>query len=148
MALLLSNEKVRSIMMREDYNLQPMQICVDEFASNIITIKKNGARDKSWLFPHQLLKKCYNIPGIPDGSKVLLISPRDVRFDPLHQLDDSWSDVEVKDKMSETAKEQQHKADAKKGSQATNMTMVLLSSAVVILVLAIGFIVLMNYYGG
>lgn len=148
MVLVQGNEKARVIYMREDYALTPLIYPIEEYASDVITKKKNNKRDKSWFFVHQLLKTCYNVPGIPDGAKALLISPRDVVIDPLGQLDDSWSKEKIRYKATETAREQQHKADANKGSQATNITMMLLSSAVVILVLTGALIALMQYYRG
>lgn len=148
MALIQGPEKIRVLNLREDYQIETLMLPVEEYASDVITRKKNNKRDKSWLLPHQLLKRCYNVPGIPNGAKALITTPRDVVFDPLNQLDDSWSKDKIKARMGEIAKEQQHKAEGNKSNSVTNVTMILLSSAVVILVLAIAAIGLMNYYGG
>lgn len=148
MAIISGPAKVRTLNIRPDYQAEIAMIPVEEYAaSNVITKIENGERVRSWLIPHKLLKRCYNIPGIPNGSKALITITGDVVIDPLKQLDDSWSKENIRKKLAEYAKEQEHKADKKKSSQATNVTMILLSSAVVILVLGMAAIGLLNYYG-
>jgi len=149
MSLFKGKERIRCGYLREDYNIEIKPLPVEEYASDVLTRQKNKIRDKSWLLAHQLVKSCYNIPGVPDGAKMLLITSRDVLFDPLKQLDDTWSKENIRNtKMAEIAKEQQHKADGNKQSSVTNYTMILLSTAVVILSLGIAFIGVMNYYKG
>ena len=143
-----STEKIRVLYLREDYSITSAILPVEAYASNVITKTKNGKRDKSWLIPHKLLKRCYNLPGIPDGKKALIITPRDVRFDPLKQLDDSWSDEKIRLKMGEIAREQEHKADAQKNTGPMNVTMILLASSALILFLTIAVVGALNYYKG
>lgn len=148
MGLINGPETVRCILARDDYIGVPMRLRVDEYASDQITHKKNNKRDKNWLLPHQLLKRCYNIPGIPDGSKVLLITSRDVVWDPGKQLDSSWDIKTIRNRMGQTAREQQHKADANKNTGPQNVTMILLSISVAIVTLGVVIIGLLNYYRG
>jgi len=148
MSLLAGAERIRVLYLREDYNIESSSLPVEQYASEVITKKKNGIRDKSWLLPHKLLKTCYNVPGIPDGKKVLMICPRDVVYDPLKQLDISWSKEKIRQKMGEIAREQQHKADSHKNTGPMNVTMILLASAAFILFLSIALVGLLNYYKG
>jgi len=148
MSLLSGAERIRVLYLREDYKVENTTLPVEAYASDVITKKKNEKRDKSWLLPHGLLKTCYNLPGIPDGKKVLIICPRDVRFDPLNQLNDSWSKGQVRLKMGEIAREQQHKADSHKNSGPMNVTMVLLAASAFVLFLSIAAVGILNYYKG
>ena len=148
MSLIRGKEKVKVLYLREDYNIVPAVFGVEKKASDVFTKKDNEVSTNSWLLAHELMKPCYNIPGIPNGKKVMLVCTRDVRFDPLKQLDDSWSDDKIRKRMGQTAKEQAHKAEMKKVSSTMNATMILLSVAAVILFTAIALVSALNYYKG
>ena len=141
-------EKIRVLYLGEDYSIRNATLAVETYASNVITKMKDGKRDKSWLLPHKLLKRCYNIPRIPDGTKALIITPRDVRFDPLKQLDATWSDEKIRAKMGEIAREQEHKADSQKNTGPMNITMVLLATSALVLFLTIAIVGALSYYKG
>lgn len=148
MSLITGPEKVRIIDLRNDFQMQIFSLPIEEFAPNVITKKKSdGTRERSHLLVRQLMKPCYNIPGIPNGAKAIMVTD-DIIYDPLKQLDDSWSKENIRKKLTEYAVEQEHKADAKKAGGMNNVTSILLSSAVVILVLGMAAIGLMKYYGG
>ena len=133
--------------LREDYKIDTCRLQVDPNATDVLTKLKGVKREFSWCLLHQLMKPAYGVPGIPDGTPLLLLCQRDVRFDPLGELDKTWSDENIKEKMIETAKEQQYKTESKNNSMMT-MTTGLLAASVVILVLAIAAVGLLKYYGG
>ncbi len=147
MSLFGQAEKVKVLKLREDYNISVASLPVEKKASDVFTKKENNISTNSWLLAHELMKPCFNVPGIKEGTKVMMVCNRDVRFDPLTQLDGSWSDENIRKRMGQTAKEQAHKVGGKKTSSVTNVTMILLSSAALILIVAIVLIAGMRMYG-
>lgn len=145
MPLFENKPTIKALYLREDYKVKVRNIQVDEMASDVLTISKDGRRQFSWFLIHQLLKPIYGFPGIPDGTRCLLICSRDVRFDPLHELDKSWDNENIRKKMLEIAKEQQFKVDQSHGMGLLNRSMVLLSASAAILVLSVVIIGVLKY---
>ncbi len=130
------NEAIQTIFLREDSKLIPMKLKVDEMARNIITRRKRDKRLECYLLIHQLMKPVFNFPGIKDGTKTLLICSRDVRFDPLNELDESWDKDHIRARLKEAAKEQQHKAEqSKTGQVMSSATLILAGCAALVFVL-------------
>lgn len=147
MGLFDNKEFVKVIKLNEDYTARAIDVGVDRASSEIITQKKNGKRYMSHLLIHQLMKPIYGYPGVADGTKVLLITSRDVRFDPLGQLDESWNDENIRSKMTEIAKEQQYKVE-KSNSGSMGTATILLAVSALILFVALAIIGLIKYRGG
>lgn len=147
MPLISGAEKVKLLILRKDYEIQVASMAVEKYAPNIITQKQNEERVRGWWYIYQLLKPCYNVPGVRDGEKALIAIPGDSVFDPLEQLDDTWNKANINKAAAEYAKEQEHKADANKVSSFTNVSMILISTAVVILVIGMLLIGGLKYYG-
>lgn len=141
-------EKIRVIYLRENFTMESMFIPLDVMSSEIITRIKNGKREFSWFLIQQLLKPVYGFPGIPDGSRALLLCSKDVRYDPLGQLDDSWSKENIKKKMVEVAKEQQHKVEKSSEMGILSRSTMFLSASVIILVIAIAIIGIIKFRSG
>lgn len=138
---LFGGEQVQVLHAGEAYTIVVGKLSVEEYASDVITKKKNGKRDKAWELAHPLMKRCYGIPGIKDGKKALLICSRDVVWDAQNQHPELYSKEKIEKRMGEMAYEQQHKADASGGS-AMNKTVVLLGAAALIMVIGVVFMVL------
>lgn len=145
---LFDQEHIRILHFREDYNIFPGRLNVEEYASDVVTKKKNMDRDKSWELAHPLMKRCYGIPGIKDGTKALMICSRDVVWDPLNQYPEKYNKDEVRKRMGEMAHEQQHKAEGSKNSGPMNITTILLGASAFILILALVLIAGLRYYRG
>lgn len=111
MGLFDGQPTIRVIELREDYKLDSFTLPVDKVATEVISKTQNGKRKDSWLYIHQLLKPVYGYPGIQDGTLCQLISRRDVRYDPLGELDESWNDEHIRDKMAHLAHEMQNKVE-------------------------------------
>lgn len=148
MGIFSQGEAIKTMNRREDYNLRIINLPVEEHASSVLTLKRYGKRVKSWLLCHELVKPCYGVPGIQDGTKILLTCSRDVIWDALNQLDDSWSPKNINLKFGEMAKEQQYIAEMNKNSGSMNTSVILLSAAAVILFIAIALVGLLSYYRG
>lgn len=144
MGIIDGNESARLIFLREDYKIQTPRLPVEEYASDVVTKRKSSKRDKSWMLSHDLMKRCYNIPGIPNGSLALMVTARDVEFDPFNTIDTKI----IKKKMGEIAKEQQHKAESAENHGTMARATVWLSVAAFVLFLMIGIVALLKYYNG
>lgn len=146
MALFRTKEFITCLKLREDYSTEILNLPVDSMASDIITLEKDGKRKDSWCLIHQLLKPAYDIPGIKNGTPILIICDRDVRFDPLNELGDDWKEENVKKMMVRVAQEQLHKAEGHSGIGLLNKSMVLLSGSAGFLVLACILIGVLKFY--
>lgn len=148
MGLFAGHEAIKTINLREDYNIQVGVHQTDDFAANVLTQKKNGERHKSYMLEHRLLKKCYGVPGIQDGTKALLICNRDVLFDPLNQFPDLTGKDTIKGRIKEMAWEQLNKAEEDKNGGLLNITQILMAASAFILFGAIALITLISHYRG
>lgn len=148
MGLFNIKENIRVIYLKENFTIKSMFIPLDDMSSEIITKMKNGKREFSWFLIQQLLKPVYGFPGIPDGSRALLVCSKDVRYDPLQQLDASWSKENIKKKMVQVAKEQQHKVEKSSAMGILSRSTMLLSVSVIILIIAIAVIGVIKFRSG
>lgn len=148
MGFITGTENIKTLHRREDYNMAIQNVPVEEHASAVLTQRKNGKRNKSWLLCHPLVKTCYGIPGVQDGTKAMLTCSRDIVWDPLKQLDETWEKINIRKKLGEMAKEQQHIAEMNKNSGPMNVSVILMSASALILFIACALIGLLSYYRG
>ena len=141
----MKKEEIQVIYLRENMCLVAMKLKVDEMARNIITLKDKAKRSECFLLIHKLMKPVFGYPGIKDGTRTLLICARDVRFDPLKELDESWNSEHIRARLKEIAKEQQHKAEQNKGGNNMQMATMMLAGCACVLFLVIGILVLAKY---
>ena len=125
--------------------LLAMKLKVDDMARNIITLKNKNKRAECFLLIHKLMKPVFGYPGIKDGTRVLLVCSRDVRFDPLEELDESWNAENIRKRLKEIAKEQQHKAEQNKGRNNIETATLMLSGCAIIFFIALSLIAAIKF---
>jgi len=139
---LLSGKEIRSALYwREDYKFSRIKLPVEE---NSLVKDKDKRHYQGWPIIHQLLKP---VSGLGIRDMVSHICGRDIKLDPLGELDDSWKPEKVKSRMVEFAREQEHKTYSKNTGQTMSKATLMLSIAAGILILTICIIGVMKYYG-